>query len=59
MKSHKVLKYLGILLIVGSVIGFPITNNSDIRFWCCLLTLLGMYALVNAGINNQRYFPNE
>lgn len=53
MKSYKVLTYLGILMIVGSIIGFPLTNNPEIRFGCC------MYALNNASINKQKHFPNE
>jgi len=46
-------------MIVGSIIGFPITNNPEIRFGCCMCTVLGMYALTNASINKQKHFPNE
>lgn len=59
MKSYKILTYFGILFIVGSIIGFLLTNNQEIKFGCCMFTVLGTYALVNASINKQKYFPNE
>ena len=59
MKNYKVLTYLGIFMIVISIIGFPITNNPEIRFGCCMCTVLGMYALTNANINKLKHFQNE
>lgn len=59
MKTYKLLRYVGILFIVGSIIGFPFTNNPEIKFGCCLFTVLGIYALATSSINKQKFFPNE
>lgn len=59
MKTYKFLTYMGIIFIVGSIIGFPLTLNHEIRFVCCMFTLLGMHILVNANLNKQKYFQND
>ena len=59
MKTYKLLKYIGIIFIIGSIILFPLFNNSKIRFGCIMFTLLGMYSLVNSSINKDKFYPNE
>lgn len=59
MKSYKLLKYIGIIFIIGSIILFPLFKNPEIRFGCIMFTLLGMYALINSGINKQKFYPDE
>ena len=59
MKTYKLLKYIGIIFILGSIILFPLFKNSEIRFGCIMFTLLGMYSLVNSSINKDKFYPNE
>jgi len=51
MKLYKFLTYMGILFIICSIIGFPLTSNPEIKLVCCIFTLLGMGVLVIASIN--------
>ena len=51
MKQYKILLYMGILLIVGSIIGFLITNNIELKLCCCMFMFLGVCSLINAIIN--------
>ena len=59
MKTYKLLKYIGIIFILGSIILFPLFNNSELKFACIMFTLLGMYSLVNSSINKDKFYPNE
>lgn len=59
MKTYKLLKYIGIIFILGSIILFPLFNNSELKFTCIMFTLLGMYSLVNSSINKDKFYPNE
>ena len=51
MKQYKILLYMGILLIVGSIIGFLITTNIELKSCCCMFMFLGVCSLINAIIN--------